>query len=112
MTLLKNANQLFKFLAKTSSIQLLLLAMVILTAAGRNFMNSRLIAEETVLENAENKVNKVTDKSKKIYRNAKDKTCEILNGKTHCIVKKIENKINNASDTAKTDVSDIKNKVD
>lgn len=69
-------------------------------------------AEETVIEKAETVKNKSGDAVKKGYRNVKDKTCEMINGKLDCTMKKVGNKINNATDDVKTKATEEKNKND
>lgn len=45
--------------------------------------------------------------TKKAYRAAKDKTCEMVNGKMECAVKKAGNKIKNAGDEVKDKAEDV-----
>ncbi len=45
---------------------------------------------------------------KKTYRNAKDKTCEMINGKMQCLGKKIKHKMENASDEVSSEAKEIK----
>ena len=53
-------------------------------------------AESSVSHAADEAGNSV----KKTYRSAKDKTCEMVNGKMQCLGKKIKHKLENASDSA------------
>lgn len=69
-------------------------------------------AEESTLEKVETTKNKAIDSAKKTYRKIDDKVCETVNGKVNCVTKKIKNKIKNTSDKAKTDTTDVINKVD
>ena len=69
-------------------------------------------AEETIVEKIETGSNKTVDSVKKTYRKAKDKTCEMINGKMKCVEKKIKNKIENLKDKAETESKEIKNKID
>lgn len=46
---------------------------------------------------------------KKSVRTAKDKTCEMINGKMQCLGKKIKHKLENASDEATSSAKEIKN---
>ncbi|MFZ4402916.1 MAG: hypothetical protein ACOYOK_02330 [Pseudobdellovibrionaceae bacterium] len=69
-------------------------------------------AEETNLEKAETGMNKSVDQMKKTSRGAKDKTCEMVNGKMHCMGQKAKHKMKNMSDKIDTDVKEIKNKAD
>ena len=66
-------------------------------------------AEETVTEKIETQTNKATDSVKKTYRSAKDKTCEMVNGKMECAVKKLKHKGQNAMDKVETKATEIKN---
>ncbi len=68
--------------------------------------------EETKFEKAETISNKTGDNIKRFYRSAKDKTCEMINGKMECVEKKIINKAKNLSDKAKTEAKELKNKAD
>ncbi len=67
-------------------------------------------AEETAVEKAETQKNKISDGVKKTYRAAKDQACPIVNGQMKCLEKKIEHKIENLSDKAKTTETELKNK--
>lgn len=44
---------------------------------------------------------------KKVYRKAKDKTCEMINGKLECTVQKAENKMKNLKDEAIDKANDL-----
>lgn len=44
---------------------------------------------------------------KKGYRNVKDKTCEMINGKMECAVKKAGNTIKNGADEVKDKADDL-----
>lgn len=70
------------------------------------------IANETTLEKAEASKNKVIDNAKGGYRDATDKVCETINGKTECIGKKIKNKANTTVDKTKSKAKELKNKID
>ncbi|MFN3454060.1 MAG: hypothetical protein ACK41T_03815 [Pseudobdellovibrio sp.] len=69
-------------------------------------------AEETTMEKAENAANKTADSVKKTYRGAKDKVCEMINGKMECVAKKIKHGAQNAADSTETKAKELKNKVD
>jgi hypothetical protein len=69
-------------------------------------------AEESTIEKTETVVNKATDSVKEGYRDAKDKTCETVNGKVHCVGKKISNKAKTLGDKTETKAKEVKNKVD
>ncbi len=71
-----------------------------------------LRAEETNLEKAETVKNEFIDSTKKAYRAAKDKACEMVNGKVECLEKKMKNRARNLSDRSKTKMKQIKNKAD
>ncbi len=45
--------------------------------------------------------------AKKAYRGAKDKTCEMVNGKMECAMKKAGNKIGNGVDEVKDKANDL-----
>ena len=68
-------------------------------------------AEETVTEKIETQANKTTDAVKKTYRSAKDKTCEMVNGKMECAAKKLKHKGQNAMDKVETKATEVKNEV-
>lgn len=69
-------------------------------------------AEETTLEKIETGSNKAADSAKKTYRKAKDKVCEMVNGKMKCVEKKIKGKVENLKDKVETESKEIKNKID
>ena len=66
--------------------------------------SSAFASESSVSQAADDAGNSV----KKTYRNAKDKTCEMVNGKMQCLGKKIKHKIENASDAASTEAKELK----
>ena len=72
----------------------------------------KLYAEETTMEKAETQKNETVDNVKSTYRGAKDKSCEMINGKMQCLGKKVKNKASNLSDKAKTKSKELENKVD
>jgi len=47
-------------------------------------------AVETAGEKATAETNKSVDSAKETYRNAKNEICELVNGKMHCVAKKIK----------------------
>ena len=73
---------------------------------------TNIYAEETATEKIESSVNKTADGVKKTYRKAKDKTCEMINGKMKCIAKKIKNESKNLKDNVETQSTEIINKID
>lgn len=68
-------------------------------------------AEETVTEKIETQGNKTADAVKKTYRSAKDKTCEMVNGKMECAAKKLKHTGQNAMDKVETKSTEVKNEV-
>jgi hypothetical protein len=75
-------------------------------------LGQEIKAEESTLEKVETTKNKAIDSAKRAYREIDDKICETVNGKTNCVAKKLTNKIKNTSDKAKTDTTELINKVD
>lgn len=73
---------------------------------------SVVFAEETVPEKIQTVTNKSVDKVKETYRNAQDKTCEMIKGKMKCVAKKAKNKAQTAVDKTQTKTKEIINKVD
>lgn len=69
-------------------------------------------AEETTMEKVETGANHAADSVKKTYRDAKDKACEMVNGKLECAGKKIKNKAKNLKDKTETKATELKNKID
>ncbi len=69
-------------------------------------------AEETTMEKAETGVNQAADSVKDTYREAKEKGCEMVNGKMECAAKKLKHKGQKLKDKVDTKATDIKNKVD
>ncbi len=86
--------------------QIVLLASVL--ALGLGFSAH---AEETVTEKIETSANKAGDSIKKGYRSAKDKTCEMVNGKMECAGKKMKHKGQNMMDKAGTTGTEVKNEL-
>ena len=69
-------------------------------------------AEETTMEKIGTATSKGTDNVKKGVRNAKDKGCEMMNGKMECAGKKLKHKVQNGTDTLGTKVDEVKKKTD
>ncbi|MBX9766351.1 MAG: hypothetical protein K2X47_03690 [Bdellovibrionales bacterium] len=69
-------------------------------------------AEETKMEKVETKAHEASDSVKGAYRDAKDKACELINGKMECVGKKIKNKTETAVDKAGTKATELKKKFD
>lgn len=84
----------------------------ILTLAILFLTSTVTFAEEGVIEKGETSINRGVDKTKSSYRAAKDKACEMVNGKMKCIGKKLKHKAENIQDKVETESNDIKNKVD
>lgn len=67
---------------------------------------------ESALENTKEAAQEVLEDTQKVakksYRDVKDKTCEMVNGKMECIAKEAVNKVKNAADSVKDKVNDIK----
>jgi hypothetical protein len=89
----------------------------------KNILNTVIVAsvfilgansysEETTVEKAQVVGNKALDATKRTYRSAKDKGCEMIHGKLECLGKKTAHKIDNASDRANSKSKEIKNKID
>ena len=76
------------------------------------FVMGSAFAAETVGEKVNTATNKTVDTVKENYRDAKDKTCEMINGKMECVTKKIKNKARTASDKTKTKAEEVKDKID
>lgn len=75
-------------------------------------------SEKTVGEKIESGYEKAKDSTKeayedtkkatkKAYRSVKDKTCEMVNGKMECAVKKVGNSIKNGTDEVKDKANDL-----
>lgn len=75
-------------------------------------LSVRGVSEETNMEKMETSKNKTIDTVKEGYRNTKDKTCEMLNGKMECVENKMKNKVQTLKDKTSTKANELKNKVD
>ena len=82
----------------------------IILAATLNFTFAN--AEETTGEKINHSTNQAVDSVKETARDIKDKGCEMVNGKLHCIGKKIKNKAATLKDKAKTEAKHAEDKVD
>ena len=80
--------------------------------AGLVSFSTLVSAEETKMEKLETQKNETVDNVKSTYRDAKDKACEMVDGKTQCLGKKIRNKAKSMSDKTKTEGIELKNKID
>ncbi len=45
--------------------------------------------------------------TKKSYRDVKDKTCEMINGKMECVAKKVKHKVQNGMDEVSDKAQDV-----
>lgn len=72
----------------------------------------RAFAEETSGEKAESVINEGVDATKRAYRDAKDKACEMVNGKMECVAKKMMHKGETVKDTLERNAKKTKNKID
>lgn len=65
---------------------------------------------ESHLENGQRKSKEVLQDAKKVSKKAvrdiKDQTCEMVNGKMECVIKKATNKVKNVTDEIKDKVND------
>lgn len=59
---------------------------------------SVVIAEESAGEKARETISETKKETKKVYRSAKDKACEMVNGKLQCAGDKVKHKIENLKD--------------
>lgn len=75
-------------------------------------LSTSAYAEEKTMEKVETKKNETVDSVKSTYRDAKDKSCEMIDGKMQCLGKKVKNKAKTMSDKTKTKANEIENKVD
>lgn len=73
-----------------------------------NVVHAETTTGEKIQEGAEDAGKNV----KKSYREAKDKACEMVNGKLECAGKRAMNKMRNAKDEAKDKANDVKKRVD
>lgn len=65
--------------------------------------------EPTVGEKVENSTNKVVDSVKKGARKASDEVCDMVNGKKHCVGKKMKHSMQNTGDKIDSKATEIKN---
>ncbi len=62
---------------------------------------SSIFADTGVKEDAKKAADGVSTSAKKAVRSAKDKTCELIDGKVSCAAKKVKHKAQNAIDDIK-----------
>ena len=74
------------------SLSLLSASVAGLIVAGNAF------ADETVTETVKEAANDTKRGAKKAARKVQDKTCEMVNGKMNCAVKKVKHSIQNGAD--------------
>ena len=75
-------------------------------------VSNAALAEETTTEKMGTAVNETVDETKAGARAAKDKACEMVNGKMECAGKRMKSKAKNLGDKVDTKAKEIKNKVD
>ncbi len=68
-------------------------------------------AETTPVEKVQEVGQDAVKNTKKAYRGASDKVCEMVNGKMKCLPKKVKHKAQNAADEVKDQADDVKKKV-
>lgn len=81
-------------------------------AAAALCMSGAALAEETTTEKMGTAVNETVDGVKSGARAAKDKACEMINGKLECAGKRIKSKAKNLGDKVETKAKEMKNKID
>jgi hypothetical protein len=69
-------------------------------------------SKQTRVEKIESVADNAVNASKKAYRKAKDKTCELINGEMKCLPAKIRNKSQTAAEHLKSKAKEKKNKID
>jgi len=88
------------------------LAAVVLFFTPSVFADNNTDGEPSVVEKTTDGAKEVYEDTKKVtkkaYRKAKDKTCEMVNGKMECIAKKAKHSVQNAADEVKDKANDIK----
>ena len=70
----------------------------IITAVIGVVMTSTSYAEETLKEKAKETGRDMSRGAKKMGREVKDKTCELVNGKMECAAQKVKHGVQNAAD--------------
>lgn len=76
------------------------------------FSSSSVFAETTTGEKIQEGAEDAGKNTKQAFRGAKDKACEMVNGKLECAGKKALNKARNAKDEVKDKADDVQKKVD
>lgn len=98
--------------------KLSILATTLVLATGISYADNHQKNEQSVREKIEKTAIKAKDTTeeayedstktvKKVYRNAKEKTCELINGKMECFAQKVGNKAKNLKDEAMDKANDI-----
>lgn len=77
---------------------MLKLSFLFLILASNSLSVKSVFAEETFVENVKESGSDAQRSMKKNYRNVKDKTCELVNGKMECTLKKIKHNMENIND--------------
>ena len=75
----------------------------ILLSLALGFASTAALAEEPIGNKIDKKVEQGANATKKTARAAKDEVCEMVNGKTKCMKKKMKHHAQNAADKAKTE---------
>ena len=73
-------------------------------------VSSTAFADDSVGEKAKETARDVKTDTKKVVRSAKDKTCEMVNGKMQCAAQKIKHGTEDVMDATKDKVDDIQKK--
>lgn len=82
----------------------------LLSAVFLMFLSSSVIADETLTEKLETKVNDAERTTNKAINRAQEATC--TDSTAECLKQKAKNRANEAYDAAKDKASEIKNKID
>lgn len=91
----------------------LMKAFVLATALiGFNGIGFVAHAETTTGDKVQEGVEDAGKNTKKAYRDAKDKACEMVNGKMECAGKRAMNKARNAKDEVKDKANDVEKRID
>lgn len=77
---------------------------VILFSLALSFATNSVMAEEPIGTQINEKVEKGANATKRTARKASDEVCEMINGKTKCVKKKLKHHVQNIEDKAKTEM--------
>lgn len=75
-------------------------------------LGSPAFSDMTTGEKVEKVGRDVKSATKKGYHSAKEKACEMVNGKMHCLEEKVKDKAEEMKDSVKDTTQDVKDKVD